>query len=244
MTRMNPAPAPTPPPKSRLRPLAPDLWVAGHPQRFLGVEVGTRMTVIQLADGALFLHSPIAPDDDLVEELESLGPVQYLVAPNRFHHLYLADFAAACPEARCFAAPGLREKRPDLHFVSVLDEEPPPAWAGQIDQLVMRGAPLLNEVVFFHRASRTLVLCDLASNVGPESPALARVGFRLVGAYDRFGPTRLERWFAFRDRQAARSSLERILDWDFDRVIVGHGKVLETGGRDSLRRGYAWLLRD
>jgi hypothetical protein len=237
-------PDPSPQPKSRLRALAPDLWVAEHPIRFLGVEVGTRMTVVQLADGALFAHSPVAPDEELDEELESLGPVQYLVAPNRFHHLFLADFAAAHPQARCFVAPGLREKRPDLGFASVLDDEPPPAWAGQVDQRVFRGAPLLNEVVFFHRASRTLLLCDLACNVGPGSAGGTRLAFRLAGAYGRFGPTRLERWFAVRDRRAARASLEHILEWDFDRVIVSHGEVLETGGRDALRRGYAWLLQD
>jgi hypothetical protein len=61
-----------------------------------------------------------------------------------------------------------------------------------------------------------------------------------VGATGRFGPHRIVRAFV-RDRAAARRSLERILAWDFDRVIVSHGDVLETGGRAALERGFAWL---
>jgi glyoxylase-like metal-dependent hydrolase (beta-lactamase superfamily II) len=64
---------------------------------------------------------------------------------------------------------------------------------------------------------------------------------RLLSSYGRFGPSRLDP-FLIRDRRAARQSLERILAWDFDRVVVAHGDVLENGGPDALRAGYAWLL--
>ena len=229
-------------PPSELRPLAPDLFVAERPRRLLGVEVGTRMTVIRLADGALFAHSPIALEAGLRKQVDALGPVRHVVAPNRFHHLWIGDYAAAYPEARLFAAPGLARKRGDVAFHAELDDEAPPAWKGQIDQLVFAGAPLANEVVFCHRASRTLLMCDLVFHIGPESPPTTRLAFRLLGSYGRLGPTPLEKWIVVRDRAAARASLERILDWDFDRVIVAHGLVLERGGRDALRRGYAWLL--
>lgn len=226
------------------RALAPDLWVTEHPLRFLGVEVGARMTVIRLADGSLFVHSPIALGADVAKRLDSLGRVAYVVAPNRFHHLWVPEFASAYPEARLFAAPGLPEKRRDIGFHAVLDDAAPLAWVGQMDQLLFRGAPLANEVVFCHRKSRTLLLCDLALHIGPESPPWTRLSFRLLGAYGRFGPTRFEKWVVVRDRAEARQSLERILEWDFDRVIVAHGAVLERGGREALRRGYAWLLEE
>ena len=96
-------------------------------------------------------------------------------------------------------------------------------------------------MVFLHRASRTLILCDLAFNFGPGAAAPTRLLMKLLRSYGSFGPSKLDPWL-IRDRDAARQSLERILAWDFDRVVVAHGDVLESGGREALREGYAWLL--
>lgn len=223
-----------------------DLWIVERPQRFYGLEVGTRMTVIRLADGSLLLHSPVALDAALRRELDALGPVRNVIAPNRVHHLYAGDavrlYADREPGVQLWVAPGLERKRPDLAFARVLGDEAPPAWKGQLDQVFFRGRPYENEVVFLHRASRTLLLCDLAFNFGPRAHPLTRLLLRLIRSHDRFGPSRLDP-LLIRDRAAARDSLERILAWDFDRVVVAHGDdILESGGREALRRGYAWLL--
>ena len=225
-----------------VRALAPDLWVVDRPQRFFGLAVGTRMTVIRLADGSLLLHSPVVLDADLRRALDALGPVRFAVAPNRVHHLYAGDVARAYPEARLWIGPGLETKRPDLAYVAILGDEAPVEWRGQIDQVFFRGRPYENEVVFCHRASRTLLICDLAFNFGPNAPLVTRVLMSLIRSYGYFGPTKLDP-LLIRDRAAARTSMEAILAWDFDRVIIAHGDVLEIGGRDALRRGYAWLLR-
>jgi hypothetical protein len=223
-----------------LRPLAPDLFVTERPLRLAGLDIGTRMTVIRLPGDRLFLHSPVAFDEGLREELDRLGRVRFAVGPNRFHHVFLAGVSAAYPDAELWAAPGLERKRRDLTFDGVLGDEPAPGWAGRLGQCLVRGFPLMNEVVFLHAASRTLVVADLAFHFGPGSPALPRIAVRLAGG-KRFGPTFVARLLA-RDRAAARASLERVLAWDFERVIVAHGQVLEEGGREALRAGYAWLL--
>ncbi|MBW1688458.1 MAG: DUF4336 domain-containing protein [Deltaproteobacteria bacterium] len=224
-----------------LRKLAENLWVEERPQRFYGLEVGTRMTVMRLADGSLLLHSPVSLDPQLRRELDSLGAVRYAVAPNRFHHLYAGEVAKAYPEARLWLAPGVERKRPDLEFVDVLGDEAPEEWHDEVAQIFFRGRPFENEVTFLHRPSRTLVLCDLAFNFGPHAPPATRLLLKLVGGYGRFGPTRLDP-ILIRDRPAARQSFERILAWDFDRVVIAHGEVLEAGGPAALRVGYDWLL--
>ena len=224
-----------------LRKLAEALWVADRPQRFYGLEVGTRMTVMRLADGSLLLHSPVELDAGLRRGLDAIGPVRFAVAPNRVHHLYAGKVAEAYPGARLWVGPGLERKRPDLVFADVLGDEAPAEWKGQVDQVFFRGRPYENEVVFCHRASRTLILCDLAFNFGPRAAAATRLLMRLIRSYGRFGPSKLDP-LLIRDRRAARESLERILAWDFDRVVVAHGDVLESGGHEALRRGYAWLL--
>jgi len=225
-----------------LRPLAPDLWTVLRPQTFYGLPVGTHMNVIRLGGGRLLLHSPVALDAGLRAELDALGRVSYVVAPNRVHHLYAGDVVRAYPGARLWGAPGLERKRPDLVFEAILGDEAPEEWRGDVDQVFFRGRPYENEVVFFHRASRTLLLCDLAFHFGPSDAWPTRVLMKLLRSYGRLGPSTLDP-LLIRDRRAARESLERILAFDFDRVVVAHGDVLETGGHEILRQGYAWLLR-
>ncbi|NNL65005.1 MAG: DUF4336 domain-containing protein [Myxococcales bacterium] len=226
-----------------MKPLASDLWITEAPLRFFGLEVGARMTVVRLPDGKLWLHSPIAATAALVREVKALGPVSWLVAPNRLHHLFVGEWQRTIPDAAIHVAPGLDAKRPDLPIAGVLGDAPEPAWKDVLDQVLLAGFPFANEVVFFHRPSATLIATDLAFNVGASSPALTRLAFRLAGTYGELSPTLVERLLV-RDRAAFRGSLERILAWPFERVIVAHGDVCEQGGREQLVRGYAWLLEE
>ncbi len=224
-----------------LRSIDRDLWVAEQPLGFYGLQVGARMTVLRRpSSGGLLVHSPIAPTPELRAEVDAHGPVELLVAPNRWHHLFIGAWMEAYPQARAFAAPGLERKRRDLAFSGVIDDAPGP-WAPDLEHVWWRGAPVMNEVVFFHRPSRTLVLTDAAHNFASGRPWLTRTVFRALGGYGRFTPIRPDRWLT-KDRAASRASLERILAWDFDRVIVAHGDVLESGGQAALRSAYGWLL--
>ena len=224
-----------------MKQLHSDLWVSDSSLRFLGLEVGTRMTIVRLPGPKLLLHSPISATPDLVREVKALGPVAYLVAPNRLHHLFIGEWQQACPDALLYVAPGLDSKRADLSIEGVLGDEPEPAWEATLDQVFLGGFPFANEVVFFHRPSATLIATDLAFNVGASSPPLTRFVFRLGGTFGRLSPALLERLLV-RDRTAFRHALERILEWPFDRVVVAHGEVSEKGGREELVSGYSWLL--
>jgi hypothetical protein len=199
------------------------------------------MTVVRLTGERLLLHSPVALDLELRAQLDSVGRVCFAVAPNRVHHLYAGEVAKVYPGARLWIAPGLERKRPDLVFEAVLTDEAPAEWREEVDQVFFRGRPYENEVAFLHRATRTLILCDLAFNFGPTAAAPTRLLMKLLRSYGRLAPSKLDP-LLIRDRRAARESLERILQWDFHRVIVAHGDVLERGGKEILRDGYSWLL--
>ena len=223
-----------------MRQLAENLWVVDRPQSFYALPVGTRMTVMRLSGDRLLLHSPVALDGDLRAQIDAVGRVCFAVAPNRLHHLYAGNVVRVYPEARLWVAPGLPSKRPDLVFEAVLGDVAPEEWREELDQVFFRGRPYENEVAFFHRASRTLLLCDLAFNFGPSAAAPTRWLMKLIRSYGQLGPSKLDP-LLIRDRRAARESLEKILAWDFDRVIVSHGDVCETGGHRIFRDGYAWL---
>jgi len=196
---------------------------------------------MRLADSSIVLHSPISLTDSLKRELDSIGTVRDVIAPNRFHHLFVGDYSTAYPESALYVAPGLPKKRADLTISGVLPDEAPAHWNGELKCVFFEGLPLPNEVVVLHEKTRTLVVCDLAFNIGPDAPWLTRMNFRLLGRYDEFGPTRLERLMV-RDRVAARRSLAQILELDFDRVVVSHGDILESGGPSAMRHGFDWLL--
>ncbi len=223
-----------------LRKLDENLWVSEQPLKFMGLAVGARMTVIRLADGGLWVHSPLRLTPERRQAVEALGPVRFLVAPNKYHHLFIGEWMAAYPQARSYAAPGLPEKRKDLSFHAVLSDQAPAEWAGQVELLPWRGAPMLNETVFFHRPSRTLIITDMAHNVSPDVTGYTRFFFRLFGGYGRLSVSLVEK-MVNRDRPAVRRTVDTILQWDFQRVIMAHGQVVEGNGSQAFREAYAWL---
>jgi hypothetical protein len=226
-----------------LKELVPDrLWTREMPLRLFGVELGTRMSVVRLSGegGGLWLHSPVALDRGLKERLDELGRVRFVVCPNMSHHMFAAEYFAAYPDASVYAAPGLSEKRPDLPFHGVLGDEPEPGWAQDLEQAIFHGDRLLREVVFYHQESRTVIVTDLVQSADSGSPLLTRLVMRLNGIYERPGlplPFKL----GFRDKAAARASLERVLSWDFDRIVLAHGPIVETGGKAVFRNAYSFL---
>lgn len=226
-----------------LRALAPGLHVLDRPLRFMGVEIGTRATVVRLDSGELLVHSPVRFGEDVRAALAPLGPVRHLVAPCRMHHLALADWARAYPGVALHGAPGLAKKRPDLTFDSVLDDVAPRAWAGQLAQCLLLGAPRYNEVAFLHRPSGTLVLADALFGWGPEDPPLTRLTARLFGAYGKWARPHNAIFGAIVHPEALRASIEKVLAWDFDRIVISHGRIVERRGREVLREAYAFLLR-
>lgn len=224
-----------------LRELGPGLWTADRPLRILGaLEIGTRTSVVRLPDGGTWIHSPAALDDATRRAVLAIGPVRAIVAPNRVHHLFAGVWKEAFPDAALLGAPGLAEKRRDLAFDGVLGDAPDPRWAEVLDQALVHGAPPMSEVAFLHRPSRTLLLTDLCMNVRSPSPVGRALWFRLTGGYGRFGPNRVVK-LCIRDRSAVRRSVDRVLGWDFDRISVTHGDVLESGGQTALREAFAWL---
>jgi hypothetical protein len=222
------------------RRLDESLWTIDAPLRIGPAQLGTRTTIVGLTEGGVLLHSPGPLEPAEVAQIEKLGRVRALVAPNAMHHMFLRAATEAFPEARVFAAPGIETKVTGVRIGEVLGDEPPPLWSADLDQVLVEGAPRLNEVAFLHRASRTLILTDLAFNVRHSDSLLTRLFMRVNGGYGRFGTTRVLR-STFRDRPAIRRAIDRILEWDFERVIVSHGEVLEKGGRNALRDAYAWL---
>ncbi len=221
-----------------------DLWIADGPSvRFLGLfPYPTRMAIVRLGDGGLWIWSPIALDDALARAVGELGPVRHLVAPNKLHHLYLGPWAQAHPNARLYAPPGLARKRRDLGFHAELGDTPESAWEGDIDQVVFRGSFFMEEVVFFHRASRTALVADLIQRFDPaQLEGWRGLLMRWDGLAGAEGSTPREWRASFWKRRAARAAKARALAWEAERLVVAHGACARERGGEVFGRALRWL---
>jgi hypothetical protein len=216
-----------------------DLWTTEYQ---LGWQAGlipipVRMTVLRLADRQVVLHSPGPISSALQEEIDALGPVGFIVVPQA-HGKFAAQASQRFPGAKLLAAPGAPSCQKSLPFHDLLADQPPAAWEGQVESHLVLGFRL-HEVVLLHRPSRTLILTDLCFNIQRSPSTIARTFFRANGVWQRFGPSRLIRLLGVSDRAAFRRSIERVLQWDFARIVPGHGDVIENAGPPALRT--AWL---
>ena len=218
---------------------AEGLWSVAFAHRFVGLWLGTRMTVVRLPGGSLWLHSVVAVDDLLADEIQALGPVRHIVLPNLYHHVYAGDAIQRWPSARVHAPAGMRKKRPELRIDSELSETPDSEWCGELIPVHIAGS-MLDETVFVHRPTRTLVCADLIENFDSSPHLATRLYLKIAGIEDRVAFSRLLRP-VYRDRRATRRSLERLLVLDFDRVVLAHGRVLDRGGPAAVREAYRWL---
>jgi len=218
--------------------LADGLWTTTRAQRFWGLETGTRMNVVRLADGGLFVHCPVALDAETRAAVDALGEVRAVVSSSLFHHLYAGDWMRAYPKARFFPCPGLPKKRPDLSWGPVLGDGPDALWADTLDQAPMT-ARFEREVVFFHRASRTMLCADALLNLSYHPSRMTRIAAFLM---QNTGPGKgyLER-IAVTDWKLGRRQVDRLLDWDIDRIVLAHGALVARDGREVLRDAYRWL---
>ncbi|MBI3775730.1 MAG: DUF4336 domain-containing protein [Gammaproteobacteria bacterium] len=211
------------------------LYVVEQAFTLYGAELGIRMTIIRLSDNVLWLHSPVRYGENLAAQIANLGTVRSIVSPSKMHRLYLSEWIAAHPHAVHYAPVGMPHV-PGSKSPTLLSQTPPKEWQGQMEQHEVQGIPDLNEVVFFHLPTRTLILTDLCFNIR-EGTLWTQLFFTLNGAWDRLALTRIFQR-AIQDRVAFRGSIDRILRWDFDRIIVSHGEVVERDGKERFRAAF------
>lgn len=221
------------PPLGTLKPAGRDLWVVDGPAvGHRGIPHSTRATVARLSDGGLWVHSPTGLGEGLAAELRALGPVAYLVAPNRDHRAFLDDWRAAFPQATVAVWP---EHGSDIAM----------PWRAEIGHLVVGAGTRPGEAVFFHRASRTLIVADLIQNFETARlPVWMRPLVWLAGTDDDSGGRMayLRRW-RYRRADLAQA-VERMIDWAPEALILSHGRWYREGAVAELERAFRPVLQD
>lgn len=216
-----------------MQPLADDLWYVRGAD--LALPGGARMplgaSVARLPDRRLLIYAPIGFDDAQAAAIDAAGTIAHLVAPNLFHHLFLADALRRWPTAALHAPAGLAAKRPDLPPARPLTA-PDPAWGEAFELLAVGGAPRLDEHVLFHRPSGTLLCADLVFHLGRPVNLASRLVFGLMGVGgDRLAQSRAWRFLA-RDRAQVRAAFDRILACPIRQIAPCHGAPLAVSAAE------------
>jgi hypothetical protein len=220
--------------------------IDGPDVRDMGFWFTTRMTVVRLSTGVLWLNSPVPTSIQTRQHILQLGPVEYLVAATPRHVWRLAEWHTLFPEAQLWRPRHtlLTLQRESLPYTGVLGDAPSPNWSADLDQLAFQGNPLGEEVIFFHRASGTVILDDLIQiHLPRQGHPISNALLALTGVVAPDGGVPLDMRLTFTQRRLAQQSLDHLLSWDFDKLIIAHGPCITHAAKPFVKRAFQWLRR-
>lgn len=230
-----------------LEEFADQLWIAeGKCVDFYGFPYPTRSVVVRLEHGDIWLWSPIDFDEDLAQEIEALGPVRHLVSPNKIHHLFLADWQKRFPSAKIWGPSQTIKKRPDLQFAPALTADAPDDWAAEIEQFHITGSLVMDEILFLHHRSQTLIMADFSENFsktfldkhwGPRQHWYANI----AGIVEGKGHAPLDWRLSFLKRKQLRHFKADVLSRPIEKVIMAHGQLQHSDGAAFLKQSLSWI---
>ena len=225
-------------PVGELQSFTKDVWIADGPNVYdMGFMFTTRMTIVKLSTGSVWVESPVPLRFETLKCITELGPVKYLVAATQRHVWRLKGWQNLFPEAQLWVPRTtlFTLGRGRLPSTSTLMDTPYDGWADDFDQLSFKGNPFIEEVLFFHKESRTVFLNDLIQiNHMIKGKPIHNMVCKLEGVAYPHGGVPLDIRLSFINRNLARRSLEKLLSWDFDKLIIAHGNCIER--REVIRR--------
>jgi hypothetical protein len=218
------------------------IWVAERKLWFSGVRLRSRMTVLRLADGRLWVHSASEPNRDLCAELDRLGQVSWIVVPNRFHHLQASAMKARYPGAQVIGPASAQSRNKALALDVAIDDARLPSLVPELSPVPLRGVPFLDETLFFHAKTHTLIGADLMMCGCAADHWTWRWVSRAMGQYERYKAPPDVRWQT-RGGPVLRQSLEEIARLPLTRILVAHSDSVEDHPVEQLEEAWRFARR-
>tara|TARA_R110000868_G_scaffold8205_3_gene42547 strand:- start:138209 stop:138916 length:708 start_codon:yes stop_codon:yes gene_type:complete len=222
------------------------IWLKDYPVHYSGITFNARMTIVRLHDDSLLLHSPCEIDLALKTTIEALGKVNYIVAPGTYHYLHVPSAQQAFPKAKTLICPGIEKKQPNLHYDSLLSDTPEPDLQTDFKQVLIQGAGGMNEVAFYHIPSQTLVLVDLIEYITDKTPDIGwgiKFWWKLIFRMWNKPKPAPEYQLGWKDKSAAAKSLQHILTWNFQRIVIAHGDLINSDAQQMATQAWSSVLK-
>lgn len=223
-----------------MKKLAENIWTHEDQMPLMGTTLRLRTTIVKLASGKLWVHSPINLSSVLKAEIDDLGEVGYIVGPNNAHNMWIKQWHQAFPDAKLFVSAGIPKKiklQPGVY--EILDAESAKTWSEDMDSVFMGNTPMFNETDFLHKSSRSLIVTDIIQNHNDPTPKglgglVTRCIMRPLGFKGHCTAPPLNMGFMVKDKAAFKTYIETLRSWEFDRIIVTHGDVIEDNAKRTL----------
>ena len=216
--------------------LGDNLWVHEDTMSFVAsTQLRLRMTIVKLADGGLWIHSPTKLCTELQTEIEALGTVHCIVEASNGHTLWLLEWHQAYPKAKLYVSAGIPQKV-SIKQYQVLNEKFDNIWHEDLAHTYLDGAAFFSESVFLHHASKSLIVTDLIQNHSDPRPSgipglFCRLVFEPLGFKGACVAPPLKWGFMIKNKSAYASAIRNIQNWDFENIIVTHGDIIEKGAK-------------
>jgi hypothetical protein len=223
--------------------VVPDsIWATERPVWFGGVRIRSRTTVVRLSGGALWVHSPCPPTHDVCAALDALGEVRWIVVPNRFHHLQTPATAARYPKAIVVGPQTAQARNPHVSPAMGTDD---PAYLRSTPELTaiqLRGVPFLDETVFFHPASGSLIAADLLISACARDHWTWRMAARIWGRYEKVR-TPPDVRMKTRANPAVAESIAQMRALPLQRILVAHADPITDRPVEQLAEAWDFATR-
>ncbi len=227
-----------------LKKFAKNIYIADGPMvKFFGFNFPTRMTVVVLPNRKLFVHSPV-PIEPIKKEVQKLGEVTYLISPNKLHYLFLPEWQKAFPQAITYGTPEFKENKKGIKIDRIIEKRADLPWKESLNTFLI-DTPFMQEAIFFHKESRTLIVADLIENFDPNSLSpLTKILGKLTGVLAPTGKTPIDWRVSFYfNKNYNRQIIQKIINLTPEKIILSHGKLITYNVTAFLEKSFGWILR-
>jgi len=225
--------------ENKLRRIEENIWEHEHIHHNSPQHIKMRMVVIRLPTGGIWLYSPNPINSELAKEIDTIGKVEHVVSPNHYHHLFVDKLKTQYPNAIFWATPKLIKKMTDISFDSEINGENE-EWPEIFDSLLVEGGLKLNEIVFFHKPSKSLICADFITNSKVEKYFSMKIFWNLMNVIQKLSHSLSRGLKIITNDTPSKSKLNKISSWDIKRVVMAHGDIFEPNEK-QLKRVYSWL---
>lgn len=213
------------------------IWIIEYPVKYSGIKFSSRTTLVKLKDDSILIHSPCKIDNSLKNRILKIGDVSCIIAPGNFHHLHVKSAQDAFPKAKTYICEGVDKKQPGLKYDKILTDEP---ISEELLQQPILGNKIMNEVAFLHKDTKTLILVDFIENIGSNTNNIGwgiKIWWLILRMWNKAKPAP-EYQIGWSDKKLAAHSLQKILDWDFNKIILAHGDLITKNAKQIAT--HAW----
>lgn len=222
--------------------VVPDsIWATEHPVWFGGVRLRARTTVVRLSGGALWVHSPCTPTDEICAALDALGEVRWIVVPNRFHHLQTPATAARYPNAAVVGPKSAQARNPRVSLTMSADDPAYLRATPELTPIQLKGVPFLDETLFFHAASGSLIAADLLVCACARDHWTWRMAARIWGRYEKVRTPPDVRWNT-RASTALAESIAQMRALPLERILVAHADPITDRPIQQLAEAWDFAI--